>query len=49
MGKQVFAETGLLNSQYYSKNLNCSSFSKGMYVATFITEKENLSKKFVIE
>jgi hypothetical protein len=49
MGKQVFTESGALSSQYYTKNLNCSTFSKGMYVATFITEKENLSRKFVIE
>ncbi|MBL0341584.1 MAG: T9SS type A sorting domain-containing protein [Bacteroidetes bacterium] len=49
LGKEVYSESGVLNSQYFTKNLNCTSSAKGMYVVVFETEKEKLTKKFVIE
>jgi hypothetical protein len=49
LGKEVYTESGVLNSQYFTKNLNCASFTKGMYIVVLETEKEKLTKKFVIE
>ncbi len=49
MGKEVFKESGKLTSHYYTKNLNCTSFSKGMYVVVFTTEEEKLMRKFLRE
>ncbi|HMT27767.1 MAG TPA: T9SS type A sorting domain-containing protein [Bacteroidia bacterium] len=49
LGKEVYSESGTLNSQYFTRDLNCDSFTKGMYIVVFETEKEKLTKKFVIE
>ncbi|MBL0339720.1 MAG: T9SS type A sorting domain-containing protein [Bacteroidetes bacterium] len=49
LGKEVYAESGVLNSPYFTKDLNCASFTKGMYIVDFETDKEKLNKKFVIE
>ena len=49
MGKEVFSESGKISPPYYTKNLNCTGWSKGMYVVSVETEKEKLTKKFVIE
>jgi hypothetical protein len=48
-GRIIYSEEGNLNSEYYTKDLNCDGFAKGMYVVTLSTEKENLSKKFIKE
>ncbi|MBK7391224.1 MAG: T9SS type A sorting domain-containing protein [Bacteroidetes bacterium] len=48
-GKIIFEENGKLNPPYYTKNLNCTGWAKGMYVVIFETDKEKLTKKFVIE
>ncbi len=46
-GREVFKEEGKLSSSYYTKDLRCDDFSKGMYVVSLRTEKEVLSKKFI--
>ncbi|MBL0340418.1 MAG: T9SS type A sorting domain-containing protein [Bacteroidetes bacterium] len=48
-GEEVFSESGKLNPPYFTKNLNCALFAKGMYIVLLETEKEKLTKKFVIE
>ncbi|HMT28723.1 MAG TPA: T9SS type A sorting domain-containing protein [Bacteroidia bacterium] len=48
-GKEVFSESGKLNPPYFTKNLNCASFTKGMYIVVFETEKKKMTQKFVIE
>jgi hypothetical protein len=48
-GKLVFKETEKLNDAYFTKNLNCTSYAKGMYVVSLRTEKETLHKKFIKE
>jgi hypothetical protein len=48
-GEEVFSENGKLNPPYFTKNLNCALFAKGMYIVLLETEKEKLTKKFVIE
>ncbi|MBL0339491.1 MAG: T9SS type A sorting domain-containing protein [Bacteroidetes bacterium] len=49
LGKEVYSESGALNSPYFTRDLNCASFAKGMYIVDFETENEKLIKKFVIE
>ena len=49
MGKLVFEESTKFNSPYYTKNLNCTSLAKGMYVVTLEAGVQRLVKKFVIE
>jgi hypothetical protein len=49
MGKAIFLESGALNPPYFTKNLNCSSFAKGVYTVVLITEKERLVNRFVKE
>jgi hypothetical protein len=46
-GHEVFKETGSLISSFFTKNLNCSTFTAGMYVVVFQTDKEKLVKKVV--
>ncbi|MDQ3051937.1 MAG: T9SS type A sorting domain-containing protein [Bacteroidota bacterium] len=48
LGKSIFRESGKIPSTYYTKNLNCSGFSNGMYIVNFVTDKERLVKRFVI-
>ncbi len=48
LGKEVYSESGTLNSQYFTRDLNCSAFSQGIYLVSFETEKERLVKKFQI-
>ena len=48
LGKSIFRESGKVSSPYFTKNLNCSGFSKGMYVVNFVTDKERLTKRFVV-
>lgn len=49
MGKSVFLESGKVTPPYFTKNLNCGSFAKGVYTVVLITEKEKLVKRFVRE
>jgi hypothetical protein len=49
MGREVHSESGSLSSTYFTKNLNCETFAKGMYVVVMETVKEKLVKKFVVE
>ena len=46
-GREVFREEGKLSSSYFTKDLRCDEFARGMYVVSLRTEKEVLSKKFI--
>jgi hypothetical protein len=48
LGKEVYSESGSLNSQYFTRDLNCASFASGIYLITFETEKERLVKKMQV-
>ena len=48
-GRVIYHEEGSLNSAYFTKDLICDGFAKGMYIVTVSTEKENLNKKFIKE
>ncbi|HMT28721.1 MAG TPA: hypothetical protein PKD91_05520 [Bacteroidia bacterium] len=48
LGKEVYTESGVLNSQYFTRDLNCTSFASGIYLITFETEKERLVKKMQV-
>jgi hypothetical protein len=47
LGNELFKETGTLNSEYFTKDLNCAAFSNGMYILSLQTEREKLICKFV--
>ncbi len=49
LGKNIYQQKGLLNSEYFTKDLNCSSYAKGVYIAVFQTDREKLLRKFIIE
>jgi len=49
MGKLVFEEQRKISPPYFTKNLNCTGWAKGMYVVSLETEIERLAKRFVIE
>ncbi len=48
LGKEVYSESDVLNSQYFTKDINCSSFASGIYMITFETEKERLVNKMQV-
>jgi len=48
LGKEVYSESGTLNSQYFTRDLNCASFASGIYMITFETERERLVKKMQV-
>lgn len=48
-GRIIFTEEGSLNSAYFTKDLNCVGFAKGMYVVTLRTENEVVGNKFIKE
>lgn len=48
-GKQVFQESGRLASAYYTKNLNCEGYANGIYIVSFMSDREKLVKRFVKE
>ncbi len=48
IGKSIFRESGNITPPYYTKNLNCAGFAKGMYVVNLVTDKERLVKRFVV-
>jgi len=47
MGRLVFKEQGKLQPPYFTKDLDCSGFSEGMYIVTLTTNRERLSQKFI--
>ncbi len=49
LGKEVFRESGRINPPYFTKNLNCQAFAKGMYIVCFKTGYEQLTRRFVVE
>ena len=49
MGKLIFHEQGTLNSEYYTRDVNCSAMAGGMYIVHLSTDKEVISKKFMKE
>ncbi len=49
LGKEIFSESGKITSSTYTKNLNCISYSKGVYLVVLITEREKLVKRFFIQ
>ena len=48
-GREIFKEPLQTTNGYYTKDLATHSFSKGMYMVQLITDKEKLSKKFVVD
>lgn len=48
-GKLVYKTEGKLSSKYFTKDLNCALYSKGMYIVSLQTEKEKLEQKFIKE
>ncbi|MBL0340227.1 MAG: T9SS type A sorting domain-containing protein [Bacteroidetes bacterium] len=49
VGKMVFEEQSKIQPPYYTKNLNCINFKKGVYLVVLQTDVERLVKKFVVE
>lgn len=48
-GRVVFEESASFSSSYYTKNLNCINFTKGIYLVLLQTEGERLVERFVVE
>jgi type IX secretion system substrate protein len=48
-GKEVFSSLKQTQPPYFTQDVNCAAFAKGMYVVVLQTEKERLVKKFVRE
>jgi hypothetical protein len=46
-GKEIAFETGVLSSEYFTRNLSCNSLSAGVYFVLFETEKETLVERFM--
>ncbi len=46
-GKEVYSESGILQSSYYSKSLHYQ-FASGAYVLLIETEKAKLTQKFIV-
>jgi len=49
MGKSIFRESGKISPPYFTKNLICNGYSKGMYIVNLQTDQERLSKRFVVQ
>ncbi|MBL0339585.1 MAG: T9SS type A sorting domain-containing protein [Bacteroidetes bacterium] len=49
VGKMVFEEQSKIQPPYYTKNLNCINYKKGVYLVVLQTDAERLVKKFVVE
>jgi hypothetical protein len=47
-GKEAYSESCNLNSGFFTKSLNCSTLSKGIYLVLIETEVERIIKKFII-
>lgn len=48
-GKEVYQESGRMASTYFTKDLNCDGLANGIYIVSFLTERERLVKRFVKE
>ena len=46
-GQLIKQEVGQLNSEFYTQNLNMSSYADNIYIVRLITEKEVLTTRFV--
>jgi hypothetical protein len=46
-GRLVYKEKGRLHSPYFTKDLDCTTFSGRMYIIIVTTDRERLSKKFI--
>ncbi len=46
-GQLIKQEEGQLNSEFYTQNLNMSSYADNIYIVRLITEKEVLTTRFV--
>jgi hypothetical protein len=49
LGKSIFRESGKMIPPYFTKNLNCTGFAKGMYVVNLVTNKEKMTKRFIVQ
>ncbi len=49
LGKSIFRESGKITPPYFTKNLNCTGFAKGMYVVNLVTDKEKLTNRFIVQ
>ncbi len=49
LGHSIFRENGKISPPYFTKNINCEIFSQGMYLVNLVTDKERLSRKFIIQ
>ncbi|MCC6383709.1 MAG: T9SS type A sorting domain-containing protein [Bacteroidia bacterium] len=46
-GKVIFSATKSIQPPYFTMDINCEAFAKGMYVVNLKTEKETLTKNFI--
>ncbi len=46
-GKEVIRESGKLDSEFYTRDLEMNGFASGLYIIKLLTEKEVLTKKFI--
>lgn len=46
-GREIFHESGKLDSEFYTRDLEMERFCAGLYIVSLTTEKEKLVKKFV--
>ena len=46
-GRIIFSDEGSLNSEYYTKDLNCDGFAEGMYIVTLQTGPDGSGEKLV--
>jgi hypothetical protein len=48
-GKIVYRESGNISSPFFTNDISCSAFAKGLYIIKFETEKEFLTGKLIVE
>ncbi len=46
-GREIFSSSKKTEPPYFTQDVNCLSYAKGMYIVSLRTEKEMLVKKFV--
>lgn len=46
-GREIIHESGKLDSEFYTRDLEMNGYASGLYIINLKTEKENLVKKFV--
>lgn len=47
LGKEIISLSGPLTSNYFTKDMDCSLYSDGLYIVSFFTEKEKHNWRFV--